>query len=38
MIVGAGHLGSTLLDMLLHGHSEILGAGEVARLSRFFEI
>lgn len=30
-ILGAGHCGSTLLDMLLNGHSRIQGLGEAGR-------
>jgi Sulfotransferase family len=33
-ILGSGHCGSTLLDLLLNGHSEILGLGEICVLHR----
>lgn len=32
-VLGTGHCGSTLLDLLLNGHSEILGMGEWDRLA-----
>ncbi len=32
-ILGSGHCGSTLLDLLLDSHSKIVGVGEVATLS-----
>lgn len=31
-ILGSGHSGSTLLDLLLNGHSAVFGAGEVATI------
>lgn len=33
-ILGSGHCGSTLLDMLLNGHSRIAALGEVAQIGR----
>lgn len=33
-VMGSGHCGSTLLDMLLNGHQQIVGLGEVIRLPR----
>src|ERR1700683_4878467 len=30
-ILGCGHSGSTLLDLLLYGHSQIFGVGELER-------
>lgn len=37
-ILGAGHCGSTLLDMLLGGHSGIFAAGEVANTHRYWAL
>lgn len=37
-ILGAGHCGSTLLDMLLSGHSKIFAAGEVTNIHRYWAI
>lgn len=34
-ILGSGHCGSTLLDMLLNGHSQIIGMGELVTLRRY---
>lgn len=34
-ILGSGHSGSTLLDMLLNAHSEITGLGELVALRRY---
>lgn len=34
-ILGSGHCGSTLLDMLLNGHSQIAGMGELMSLRRY---
>ena len=36
-IVGSGHCGSTLLDMLLDSHSRVFGVGELTGLSRVVE-
>jgi len=36
LIVGMGHSGSTLLDLLLGAHSQIHGAGELARVKKDF--
>jgi hypothetical protein len=36
-ILGSGRCGSTLLDLLLNGHSDALGLGEVSTLSRSFK-
>jgi len=33
-IVGAGHCGSTLLNLLLNGHSDILGLSEIGSVDR----
>ena len=35
-ITGSGHSGSTLLDLLLNGHNQITGLGEVHRFSLSF--
>jgi hypothetical protein len=35
-ILGSGRCGSTLLDLLLNGHSQILGLGEVVTLNSVF--
>jgi len=37
-ILGSGHCGSTLLDLLLNGHSQILGLGEITVLKRYIAI
>jgi len=34
-ILGSGHCGSTLLDLLLNGHPDILGLGQVVDLKRY---
>ncbi len=34
-IVGAGHSGSTLLNLLLNGHSQIIGLSEIDKLGRY---
>jgi len=34
-IVGAGHSGSTLLDMILGGHSSMLSLGEITRFDEY---
>lgn len=34
-ILGAGHCGSTLLNLLLNGHSQILGLSEVETIGRY---
>jgi len=36
-ILGSGRCGSTLLDLLLNGHSQILGLGEVMILNKIFK-
>jgi Sulfotransferase family len=36
-ILGSGRCGSTLLDLLLNGHSQILGLGEVSTLNQVFK-
>jgi hypothetical protein len=36
-ILGSGRCGSTLLDLLLNGHSDTLGLGEVSTLNRSFK-
>jgi Sulfotransferase family len=36
-ILGSGHCGSTLLDLMLNGHSEVLGLGEVVGLKSDFK-
>jgi hypothetical protein len=37
-ILGSGHCGSTLLDLLLNGHPQILGLGEMVALKRYITI
>ncbi len=37
-ILGSGHCGSTLLDLLLNGHSQILGLGEIVALKRYIAL
>src|SRR5688572_27973139 len=37
-ILGSGHCGSTLLDLLLNRHSQILGLGEISVLKRYIAI
>jgi hypothetical protein len=34
-ILGSGHCGSTLLDLLLNRHSEVFGLGEIAVLRKY---
>ncbi len=34
-ILGAGHSGSTLLNLLLNGHSQILGLSEIQQIRRY---
>jgi hypothetical protein len=34
MLVGEGHSGSTLLDLVMDSHSQILGVGEISHYSR----
>jgi len=34
MVVGAGHSGSTLLDLIFDSHSQIVGVGELAQYQR----
>ena len=34
-ILGAGHSGSTLLNLLLNGHSQIIGLSEIYQLGRY---
>ncbi|MFQ5796789.1 MAG: sulfotransferase, partial [Candidatus Bipolaricaulia bacterium] len=34
-ILGSGHCGSTLLDLLLNGHSQILGLGEIKSIGKY---
>lgn len=34
-ILGAGHSGSTLLDMLLNAHSDTGGLGEISAIHRY---
>jgi hypothetical protein len=34
-ILGSGHCGSTLLDLLLNAHSRVLGLGEIGRVGAF---
>jgi Sulfotransferase family len=36
-ILGSGHCGSTLFDLMLNGHSQVLGLGEVVALKRDFK-
>jgi Sulfotransferase family len=37
-ILGSGHCGSTLLDLLLNGHSQILSLGEIVTLGRYIAL
>lgn len=37
-ILGAGHCGSTLLNLLLNGHSQIIGLSEIKYISKFIGI
>jgi len=37
MVVGAGHSGSTLMDLIFDSHSQIVGVGELAQYQRLKE-
>ncbi|RLC81454.1 MAG: hypothetical protein DRI61_03885 [Chloroflexi bacterium] len=37
-ILGSGHCGSTLLDLLLNGHSQVLGLGEIRAMHRYIAL
>ena len=36
LLVGEGHSGSTLLDLIMDSHSQIVGVGELSHYSKHF--